>query len=204
MNAQPLEKQKMTVEAYLEIEREEKTKSEYFEGELFAMTGASLNHNRINHNVSGELRNRLKLAPCEALSSDMRVKIEKIEKYTYPDIVIACKEIHMERRQGVETLLNPIVIIEILSDATEAYDRGLKFYHYRLIPSLQEYILISQNHCLVERFLRQSDGTWGLSSYEGMDAVLYIASVDCEVPLSEIYSRVVIDGDGQSALDNLS
>ena len=119
----------------------------------------------------------------------MRVKIQAKEQYTYPDIVIVCDDILLEEINGVETLLNPVVIIEILSDSTEAYDRGKKFSSYRLIPSLQEYILVSQNHCQVERFIR-GDDSWRYFSYEDMKQRVTLDSVDAEVLLSDIYYRV--------------
>ncbi len=194
MNARPLENISMTPEDYLEFEKDSEIRHEYCGGEIFAMTGASLNHNQINHNISGELRNRLKESHCRCFSSDMRIKVEVMDKYTYPDIVIACGDIKLEKTKGLDTLLNPIVIMEILSDSTEAYDRGEKFRHYRLIPSLMEYILVSQTHCLVERFVRDEDGGWKYFSYEDVGLGVKIESIDCELPLSEIYYRVDFEG----------
>ncbi|MBF0201364.1 MAG: Uma2 family endonuclease, partial [Desulfamplus sp.] len=169
MNAKPQEKLYWTPEKYLDFERDSDIRHEYFDGEIFAMTGASLTHNRISRNIAGELINKLKHSPCENFIGDMRVKIKAIEKYTYPDIVIACHDIELEKINGLDTLLNPAVIIEILSDSTEAYDRGKKFLHYRLVPSLQEYILISQNHCQVEKYYKSDHGKWTYSSYEKME-----------------------------------
>jgi Uma2 family endonuclease len=121
----------------------------------------------------------------------MRVKIQGNEKYTYPDITVVCGNIELEKIKGVETLLNPIVIMEILSESTEAYDRGTKFRHYRLIPSLQEYILVSQDHCLVELYRRGDNDIWQiLSPCTDMNKSVSIASVDCELLLSDIYYRV--------------
>lgn len=194
MNAQPQERIKMTREEYLYFEKTSEIKHEYFDGEIFAMTGASLNHNRISRNIAGELINVLKGSSCENFTGDMRVKVEAIEKYTYPDIAIVCGEIELEDKKGLDTLLNPIVIIEILSDSTEAYDRGDKFYHYRLIPSLREYILVSQKKCQVEKYVRDDDnGVWLYSSCEGMEHTTIIESIKCKLPLAEIYYRVVFE-----------
>jgi Uma2 family endonuclease len=192
MTRQLQEKKWMTPEEYLAFEKNSEIKHEFCDGEMFAMTGASLNHNRISRNIQRELGMLLKGSSCENLSSDMRVKIQAREQYTYPDIVIACDDILLEKIDGVETLLNPVVIIEILSDSTEAYDRGKKFSRYRLISSFKEYILVSQNHCQVERFVR-GDDSWKYFSYEDMNQSLTIDSVDAELLLSDIYYRVGFD-----------
>ena len=189
MTLQLKEKKWLSSEEYLAFEKNSEIKHEFFDGQMFAMTGASLNHNRISRNIERELGVLLKGSSCENLSSDMRVKIQAKEQYTYPDIVIVCDDILLEEINGVETLLNPVVIIEILSDSTEAYDRGKKFSSYRLIPSLQEYILVSQNHCQVEGFIR-GDDSWRYFSYEDMKQRVTIDSVDAEVLLSDIYYRV--------------
>ncbi len=188
----------MTPEEYLEFERDSEIRHEYFDGEIFSMTGGSLNHNQINGNIFGELRNQLKKSSCRPFASDMRVKINALEKYAYPDIMVICGEIDLEKIKGVETLLNSIVIIEILSTSTEAYDRGKKFMHYRLIPTLQEYILVSQNYCQVEKYIRGDDGGWGYFPYESMEQILKIVSSNCELPLSEIYYRVEFEADSES------
>lgn len=190
MNAQPQKKTRMTPEEYLEFERTSEIKHEYFEGEIFAMVGASLNHNKISINLVRELGNRLKDSSCDLFSNDLRVKVQEIDKYTYPDIVIVCGDIDLEKESGMETLLNPMVIIEVLSDSTEAYDRGTKFQHYRLIPSLQEYILVSQHSYLVERYVRSEDGGWRYFSYENVEHTMEIESVKCKLMLSDIYYRV--------------
>jgi len=190
MNAQSQRKSRITPEDYLEFERTSEFKNEYCDGELFAMVGASLNHNQISGNIFGELRNKLKDSPCRPFMNDLRVKVQEIDKYTYPDIVVVCGDIELEKNSGMETLLNPMVIIEVLSDSTEAYDRGVKFHHYQLTPSLQEYILVSQNSCLVERFVRSNDGEWRYLSYDNMEKAISIESVRCELLLADIYYRV--------------
>ena len=190
MNTQPQDNPKMTPEGYLEFERTSEIRHEYFDGEIFAMTGASLNHNRVNGNMFNEIKNQLKKSPCDAFANDMRVKVNELETYTYPDIVVVCGDIELEKIKGLETLVNPTVIIETLSNSTEAYDRGKKFQHYRLLPSLQEYILVSQHHCLVEKYVHSDDGSWRYFSYEAMEQTLTIESIHCEVLLSDVYYRV--------------
>ncbi|MBF0259246.1 MAG: Uma2 family endonuclease [Desulfamplus sp.] len=190
MNAQALKKSTMTPEEYLDFEKTSEERNEYFNGEIFAMVGASLNHNQISMNLGRELGVQLKDSPCRPFSNDLRVKIQQIDKYTYPDVVIVCGNIELEKSGGMETLLNPVVIIEILSDSTELYDRGTKFHHYRLIPSLQEYILVSQHSCLVEKYVKSDEEQWIYTSYEQMDKIMAIESVKCELILSDIYYRV--------------
>lgn len=197
MNSHPLEKPRMTPEAYLEFEKTSEIRHEYFRGELFAMTGGSLNHNRISRNIVRSLGNQLAGSPCEPFAGDMRVKVQENEKYTYPDIVVVCGEIELEKIKEVETLLNPVAIMEILSSATEAYDRGKKFEHYRMIPSLREYFLFSQDECQVERFVRGGDGIWQiLGPVKGMDQVVPIASANCELKLADVYDRVEFETGG--------
>lgn len=191
MNTQPQEKRRMTPEEYLEFDSVSDIRHEYSDGEMFAMTGGSLNHNQININIAGQLKNKLTGTPCRPLASDMRVKVEELGKYTYPDIVIVCGNIELEKNKGLETLLNPVVIIEILSDSTEAYDRGKKFTHYRLIPSLREYLLVAQNHCNVEQFSRADNGIWQiLNPCTDMQGSITIESIGCELLLSDIYELV--------------
>lgn len=186
----PQEKLKMSSEEYLEFERVAESKHEYFNGEIFAMTGAKVNHNRIGSNINRHLGNQLADRPCDIFLSDMRVKVQKINKYTYPDIVVVCGDLELEDH-NFDTLLNPMVIIEILSNSTELYDRGEKFTHYRLIPSLKEYILVSRYHCQIEKFVRGDDGIWRLfDPCTNMEESIRIETIDCELPLSDIYYRV--------------
>lgn len=193
MNAQPQEKVKITPEEYLKLERSSKIKHEYFDGEVFAMVGAKKNHNLINTNIIMELGGKLKAAgsTCRVFSNDMRVKVKENGKYTYPDIVVACGNIEMED-EAVDTLMNPIAIIEILSDSTEAYDRGKKFEHYQCINSFQEYILIAQDRCRIEKYVRSENDTWVYSSCDDMEKSIKMESIDCELSLSEIYWHIAL------------
>lgn len=187
---QSQEKLKMTTEEYLKVERASETRHEYYDGEIFAMTGAKVNHNRIASNINRFLGNQLAGRSCDVFLSDMRVKVQRVDKYTYPDVVVVCGDLELEDEK-FDTLLNPVVIIEILSNSTELYDRGEKFAHYRLIPSLQEYILISQYHHKVEKFIRGDDGIWRIfEPYTNIDAKIKLESIDCHLLLSEIYHRV--------------
>jgi len=195
MNVQPQEKREITSEEYLELERTSEDRHEYFNGEIFAMVGAKPEHNLINTNIVSELRSSFVTdsSTCRVYPSDQRVKIEAIEKFTYPDISIACGDIRFTD-DSIPSLLNPLVIIEILSDSTEAYDRGIKFRHYRLIPSLQEYVLVSQTHCQVERYVSSEDGSWNYLSYESIEQTMTLESIKCDIALSEIYRWVEFQG----------
>lgn len=187
MTAKPQEKNNMTSAEYLTMERNSlDIKHEFFDGETFAMVGAKKNHIYINSNIAAGLHNKFKTnkSPCKVVSSDMRVKIE--DGYVYPDIVIHCGEAQFEDNE-FDTLTNPVVIMEILSDSTEAFDRGKKFAYYRAISTLQEYILVAQDEYHVEQYIRRNDGKWEYCSYKGTDQILKIESVDCELPLSDVY-----------------
>jgi len=190
MTAQPQEKNKMTPREYLTRERNSfDIKHEFFNGEIFAMVGAGRNHNRININLTAKLYNKFETDKfaCNLFSNDMRVKIE--DSYAYPDIVIFCGDAKFEDNE-FDTLTNPVIIMEILSDSTEAFDRGDKFAYYRAIPTLKEYILISQKKIRVEQFILRDDNKWEYRSYEGTNLVLNMESIQCELPLSEIYLNV--------------
>src|SRR5437763_1759978 len=142
---------------YLRIERQAEFRSEYFDGEIFAMAGGTRAHSLIGTNIAGELRNQLKATDCVAYNTDLRVKVEATGLLTYPDVSVVCGEQRfLDDEQDV--LLNPTVIIEVLSDSTEAYDRGKKFEHYRQIPSCKEYLLVSQKEPRIEQFIRQPNG----------------------------------------------
>lgn len=193
MNTHPQEKTRMTPEAYLDFDRASDIKYEYFDGEISAMTGAKKNHNLINTSLTVNLVNRIGNATCRVFSNDMRIKIESKSGYAYPDIAVACGNLEFEDNE-FDTLTNPIVIIEILSDSTEAYDRGDKFAYYRAIPTLQEYILVSHNKCRVEQFTRKEGRMWSMLYYEDMGQIIKIESIDCDVPLSDIYQWVEFEG----------
>jgi Uma2 family endonuclease len=160
---------------------------------MFAMAGASREHTLIAGNVAGELRAQLKGRPCETYQSDMRVRVSESGLYTYPDVVVVCGERQFEDAE-VDTLLNPTLIVEVLSESTEAYDRGDKFAHYRRLQSLQEYVMIAQDKVRVERYVRQGS-SWVLAEFSELDDTLHLASIECKVPLREIYDRVEFPSD---------
>ncbi len=187
MSAVP--KPRLTPEQYLAIERKAEFKSEYYDGEMFAMAGASEPHNRVKDNLIIEIGYRLKGSGCHSYSSDMRVKVSRTGLYTYPDIVIVCGEPELED-EAFDTLLNPQVVIEVLSDSTANYDRGKKYRHYKQIAAFQEYVLVSQDEPVVQRFVRQPDGSWNETTVEGLDGEFAFASVPVRVPLRDIYAGV--------------
>lgn len=176
-------------EEYLAFERRSEEKHEYLAGEAFAMTGASREHNLIVTNVVAELRQQMKGRPCQVYPNDMRVKVDASGLYTYPDVAVVCGEARFEDEQ-VDTLLNPTLIVEVLSDSTEAYDRGEKFEHYRKLPSLAEYLLIAQDRPHVEQYVRQADGHWLLAEWHGREATARLPSIDAALALVEVYDKL--------------
>ena len=193
----PQLKSRLTPEDYLAIERGAEFKSEYFNGEIFAMAGASRAHNTIVLNTGSEIRRYLKNRPCKAYVNDMRVKVSPTGLYTYPDLVVVCGKEQFEDTQ-LDTLLNPTLIIEVLSDSTEAYDRGRKFEHYRHLDSLIEYVLIAQHRPHVESYRRQPDHQWLLTECHGLEGTLRLQSIDCDLALAEVYDKVEL---GENSLD---
>ena len=183
----PLAQPIYTPDEYLRLERAADHKSEFVNGRIYSMGGASRAHNAIVFNLAREVGTQLRGRPCEAFVSDMRVKVRHTGLYTYPDLVALCDEPRFED-SAVDTLLNPSVIVEVLSDSTEKYDRGEKFAHYRRLESLREYILVSQDRRRVERYVRHGDG-WVLTEVSG-EASLVIETLGCTIPLADLYDRV--------------
>jgi len=186
---QPQATRRCGPEEYLAFERSHAERHEYFAGEMFAMGGASERHNLIVTNVVGELRSQLKARPCRTYANDMRVKVAQTGLYTYPDIVVVCGEARFDDEQR-DTLLNPTVLVEVLSKSTEAYDRGEKFAHFRKLPSLAEYLLIAQDTVHVEHYVRQPDHQWLLSETDHLDGRVPLPAIGCELALAEIYDKV--------------
>ncbi len=177
-----------TPQEYLALERAAEYKSEYINGQIYAMSGASRGHNLIAGNVFRDISSQLRGRPCEVYVSDMRVQVSPTGMYTYPDVVAVCDE---PRFEAEDTLLNPTVIVEVLSPSTEAYDRGEKFAHYRRLASLTDYLLVSQDKVRLEHYTRQSGGDqWILTEVSGLDGVLHLASIDCKLALSNVYEKV--------------
>ncbi|MCA9013474.1 MAG: Uma2 family endonuclease, partial [Planctomycetaceae bacterium] len=178
-----------TSEQYLTIERVARFRSEFFRGEMFAMVGASRKHNLIAGNVSRRIGEQFDGRRCEVYQSDMRVKVNATGLYTYPDVVATCDAPRFED-DHVDTLLNPKAIVEVLSPSTELWDRSGKFNHYRNIPSLREYVLISQDHVMVEKFAINAEGQWALRDYRALEDILVLDSIVCQIKLSDIYARI--------------
>lgn len=176
-------------EEYLEAERESETKHEYFQGEIFAMAGASRAHNLIVSNVIREISTQLKKTPCRVYPSDLRVKISDTGLYVYPDVTVVCGEEKFSDDKS-DTLLNPKIIVEVLSDSTEGYDRGTKFEHYRKLGSLKEYVMISQNKPKIEKFSKNETGFWMLTESDEYNPIIILESVNCTLELSEVYDKV--------------
>lgn len=187
MSSQP--KTYLTPEEYLAIERQAEYKNEYLVGEVFAMVGASRKHNLITVNISTSFVQQLKDRPCEVYSSDMRVRVPATGLYTYPDIVVACDEPNFEDNY-FDTLLNPILIVEVLSPSTASYDRTRKFGHYRKIESLAEYLLVAQDEYKIEQYVKQPDERWLLSDISSLEARVELVSIQCTLNLADVYAKV--------------
>jgi Uma2 family endonuclease len=187
MSAVP--KQSYSLDEYLALERIASCKNEYYRGQIFAMSGGSPRHNTIGINLAASLRARLRGSPCRPYNSDQRIHIPAIGLSTYPDLSIVCGELKLDSRDR-DAIVNPRVIVEVLSRSTERYDRGKKFDFYRQLEPLLEYVLVNQDDPQVERFVRQEDGNWLLSVYKGLDAKLDLVTIDCVLPLMEIYEDV--------------
>jgi Uma2 family endonuclease len=187
MSSQP--KTYLTPEEYLALERQAEYKNEYFAGEIYAMVGASRKHNLIAANIIMLLAQQLKGKPCEVYPSNMRVKAPGTDSYTYPDVVVACGDPEFED-EYVDTLLNPILIVEILSRSTASYDRIKKFGYYRTIESLSEYLLVAQDEYKVEQYTKQADGRWLLSDIRSLEGLVELSSVGCMLALRDVYDKV--------------
>ena len=183
----------LTPEEYLTFERKATTKSEYLRGQIIAMSGASFAHNFITADIVTHLNIQLMGGECQVAASDMRVKAIQTESYFYPDVVVICGEPRAED-DNFDILLNPTLIVEVLSPSIEAYDRGEKFEHYQQIVSLKEYILISQDNVHVEQYRRQGK-QWLLTEFWEIEGVLSLLSIGCELRLQDVYRRVQFASD---------
>lgn len=185
----PPAKKRVTAEEYLRMEEAAAVKHEFHAGEVLAMSGGTYSHSRICANLIGEIRNRLKASQCFVLESNMRVRVATEDRYVYPDGSIVCGKPMFDALDVKQTsIINPKVVIEVLSDSTEAYDRGAKFTAYRELESVQEYVLVSQDRPQIESFVRQEDGNWLFAAWDELSATAALRSVPIDLPLSEIYS----------------
>lgn len=185
---------RLTPEQYLEIERAAPFKSEYYDGMRYAMPGVSWKHALITSNLARKLGNLLKGRPCVAVTSDMRVRVSIGGLYAYPDVVVVCNEPTFADAH-VDTVLNPLVLMDVLSPSTEAYDRGFKSQQYRQLESLQEIALVSQSEARIEVFRRQAGPHWLLAEFIGLESVCRFESLNVAIPLAEIYEKVVFTGE---------
>ena len=184
-----LAKKNFTAQDYLKLEESAEYKSEYYKGEIFAMAGGSSNHNRIALNLASHLNIGLMNTKCQAFISDLRVWIASEDFFTYPDIFIVCNKIEYYPKRN-DIILNPLIIIEVLSKSTEAYDRGKKFQFYRSIPAFQEYILIDQYSVQIDQFFIGTDGKWVFTAYNDVNKALKFSKIDFEISLEKIYHLV--------------
>jgi len=183
-------KRKYTIEEYLEMENAATEKHEYYQGEIFAMSGAKVPHNAITTNLLASLWNKLKGQACKPSGSDQRIHIEKNSLFTYPDISVVCGPI-ITLNDDQYNVLNPTVIIEVLSPSTKTYDRGDKFKLYRDIPTLKEYILVDSESYSIEDFYVNEQGNWELNECRRIEETLVFNSIDVSLALAEIYDGVV-------------
>jgi len=184
-----LAKKFLTAQEYLELEESAEYKSEYYQGEIFAMAGGSSNHNRIALNLASHLNIGLMDTKCQAFISDLRIWIASEDFFTYPDIFIVCNKIEYYPKR-TDIILNPLIIIEVLSRSTEAYDRGKKFQFYRSIPSFQEYILIDQYSVHIDQFYLDAQGEWSFRDFNDIKDILKFSKINFEIPLEKIYHLV--------------
>jgi Uma2 family endonuclease len=187
MSAQP--KYEITPEEYLQIERQAGYKSYYVDGVMYAMAGGTKEHNLIAGSIFAHLFLQLLNAPCEVYNSDMKVRASGKRKFHYPDVSVVCGQSKFADDEK-DVLLNPNLIIEVLSETTAEYDRNEKFWDYQEIESFREYILVSQDEPLIERFVRKPDGSWVETRIAGIDQVLNLSSASCEISLRDIYTKV--------------
>ena len=184
-----LAKSSLTAEEYLAWERKQEAKNEYWNGEVYAMAGASERHNLVALNVGAELRTQVRGRGCRVYPGDMRIYIPATGLYTYADVTVVCGQPQFTDRE-VDTLLNPTLIVEVLSRSTESYDRGKTFQNYRSLPSLAEYLMVDQESYSLEHYVRQSDHQWLLSEVRGLEGVLELPTLGCTLALAEIYAQV--------------
>lgn len=185
----PIPREYLTPEDYLRIEREVETRHEYYRGEMFAMGGASREHNLLSTAISSEIYSDLKGTGCEIYSADMRVKVSPAGHYAYPDVVVTCEKPRFED-DHFDTLVNPQVIVEVLSDSTESYDRGGKAAQYRQIDSLRDYVLVSQKRPHIEHFSRQTTGGWLLQEATDLTGQIVLDSIGCTLKLADVYAKI--------------
>ena len=183
------EKLRFTATEYLRMERASETKHEFSFGEIYAVSRASAPHVSIVTNLVGELSNRLRRFPAHVYGTNLRLCVDATKRYTYPDVMVVCDKPQFFDAQ-LDTLLNPDLIVEVLSESTEGYDRGDKFTHYKSIPSCREYLLVAQHRSHITQYVKQDEGSWRYSEVNEMAARLHLPSVDCLLELHEVYQDI--------------
>jgi len=183
------EKKVVSPETYFEMEKTAEYKSEYYHGEVFAMTGASARHNLMVTNMLANLHSQLQDSDCWVFPSDLKIQVDEAAHYVYPDVSVICGDVEfVEGRDDVVT--NPVVIFEVLSQSTKDYDRGSKFQAYRNIDALREYLIVDQFSFFVEHFTREAPNRWVLKEYRGLEEIISLPSIDAQLGLKEIYYRI--------------
>ena len=191
MSSEP--KQRYTLEEYLDLDFTSEERYEFWDGEIFCMSGASLAHNQISLNIATEARLQLRERGCQVLPSDMRIKVPADPPYRYPDLTALCGPPEIEKISGLDMLVNPALIVEVLSPSTEAFDRGDKFTYYKSIASFSEYLLVAQHRPHVSQFVRGENGMWTFREFNDLADIVNCASVPCTLALSEIYRDVTFE-----------
>ncbi|MCU0239671.1 MAG: Uma2 family endonuclease [Pyrinomonadaceae bacterium] len=185
-------KHKYTLEEYFQIEKESNERFEFFDGEIYSMAGVNQEHDQIEWNLSGSFRNKLRGKQCRAFLANMRLKVPSLPPYRYSDGSALCGEAVFEKIGGVDVLVNPQLIIEVLSDSTEKFDRDQKFKHYKSIESFREYLLISQETYFVVHYLKHNEKFWMQTEYDKLEDIINLTTLDCDLTLAEIYEDIIL------------
>lgn len=188
MSTQP--KHRYTLEEYLALERESEVKYEYWDGEVFAMSGGTLAHDVIMWNASNALGAQLDGKDCRVFTNNMQIKVPAAPPYRYGDGAVVCGRVEVERFNGADLLVNPVLIIEVLSPSTEAYDRGDKFTYYKSIQSFREYLLIAQHRPHITHYVKSDTGKWDYEETNDLTSSIYLPTIDCTLALSDVYREV--------------
>lgn len=187
-----LPRKRYTPGEYLELERQSEIKHEYINGEIYAMSGVSRSHDQIVWNLAATLDPQIRKSGCKGHTGDMRVKLNS-RSYVYPDLSIVCGDPLFVVEAGLDNLVNPTLVIEVLSSSTEQYDRGEKFLHYQSLDSLREYVLIAQRKPLIEVFTRQPNGKWQYEATQGLEASVMLESIGCTLSMADVYRDVIFE-----------
>lgn len=178
-----------TRDEYLEMEARAECKSEFYKGEIVAMTGGSPKHSIICFNLNGELREAIRDKECSGFESNMKLEIAEADAFVYPDLMVVCGEIELAK-DTMDAITNPVLVVEVLSPSTESFDRGKKFEYYRMVPSLRQYILVSQEEPMVESYYKEGESRWIYTVAKGIEQAILFQSLGCEIALKEIYRKV--------------